>query len=127
MRDRVSAQPFAGGPGPPRQRTGCPLRLVPKLTTLLALAVVLPAAGAILGDQLWIEGVYDGGDCDDLIALSSEFHAPGIALQLVDRWAMSCTPPIRDDARFSGEARALGRPRAPPRESEDAARAPPAF
>ena len=56
-----------------------PLRRCHSLLSLplqASLLVVLPLAAARLPDPLWIPAIYDGGDCDDLIAQSSDFTSP---------------------------------------------------
>jgi hypothetical protein len=81
---------------------------------VVALAVVLPASAAILPDPLWIGGIYDGGDADDLIAASADLHAAGMILPLLDGSAASCLIHLGDDGGFLTEVYRPCRPRAPP-------------
>jgi hypothetical protein len=114
MPHRVSGQPFAGRASRPCQRSGRPVRLLLTLVTVVALAVVVPAAGATLPDPLWIGGVYDGGDYDDLLAVCADFHTPGGSLLLVDRSAAPHEIQIRLGASFAAEVCPPFRPRSPP-------------
>ena len=44
--------------------------------SLLGLGIISPLAAATLPDPLWISGISDGGDYDDLIALSTDGGSP---------------------------------------------------
>jgi hypothetical protein len=88
---------------------------------MIALAVILPAAGAILPDPLWIAGVYDGGDADDLVAVSAEFYTPGITPPLLDRSAVAGTTSLRQEAGPLIDVNPWYRPRAPPPRPDDRA------
>ena len=51
------------------------IRAGPLTLILIALAIllsVLPLASQFLTDSLWIAGLYDGADYDDVIALSTD-------------------------------------------------------
>src|SRR5262245_33383690 len=50
-----------------RRRAAGPILLVALL--LVGLAAELPLAAAVLPDLMWVRGVYDGGDYDDVLAL----------------------------------------------------------
>src|SRR5262249_411919 len=50
---------------------GLPSRLC-ALVALAGLIITLPLASATLPDSLWIGGIYDGGDVDDLIVMSAD-------------------------------------------------------
>jgi hypothetical protein len=91
-----------------------PRRLLPVVPTAIALVVVLPAA-AVMPDPLWIAGVYDGGDSDDLMAVSAEFSTPGTALPPVDRSAEFGMTHRHDHTGGSDQLTRPGGPRAPPR------------
>jgi hypothetical protein len=58
----------SGSRRPPLRRCRCLLVLILHVSLL----VILPLAVASLPDPLWIGGVYDGGDYDDLISLSGD-------------------------------------------------------
>ncbi len=67
-------------------------RCVLSLVLQVGVVVVLPLAAALVPDPLWIAGVYDGGDYDDLIAVFSDMSSP--PRLLVDlRLAPSATAP----------------------------------
>jgi len=88
---------------------------------MIALTVVLPVSGAILPDPLWIGGVYDGGDTDDLLAVSADFHSPGITLPLLDRSAGFFGAHPGNEAPLLVQVYAACRPRGPPPRAGDQA------
>ena len=55
----------------------------PHVLPLLAiLTALLPLAGASLPDPLWLAGVYDGGDYDDLVAQAGD-GSPSVSAILI--------------------------------------------
>jgi hypothetical protein len=53
------------------RRAARPGRLALRVA-LAALSLILPLAGAALADPVWVDGVYDGGDHDLLLAAVSD-------------------------------------------------------
>jgi hypothetical protein len=58
-----------------RRRTR-PASLALAVVLLIGLAVVAPLAAGTLPDSLWVTGLYDGNDYDDLIACSGDSVSP---------------------------------------------------
>lgn len=95
-----------------RRRAAGPILLVALL--LVGLAAELPLAAAVLPDLMWVRGVYDGGDYDDVLALCVDLcpssPPPEPAMPPV---AVPLSPPAAARAA-SAAIFPTGRPRAPP-------------
>jgi hypothetical protein len=78
-----------------------------------ALATILPLAGATLPDVLWIPGIHDGEDVDDLVAETTDGGSLTIAASPLIRAARALQDlsPLRTVRRGSYSALS---PRAPP-------------
>jgi hypothetical protein len=77
------------------RRDRCLLSLILSLILPAGMALVLPVAAASLADPLWIPGMYDGGDFDDLVALAGDMNVP---------------PSPQIDLRLAGSAPGLATP-----------------
>jgi hypothetical protein len=98
---------------PQRRRTTLAGRAL-ILLAAAAVAAILPLAGASMADPLWVAGVYDGGDYDDLVALSGDASvqkgsAPAI-LPAVTLGSLPSSRPTRPADTFPRSIL----PRAPP-------------
>jgi hypothetical protein len=71
----VSA-PLADTRRPHRPPDSTRLALAVAFLALAALLAILPVAGANLSDPLWVAGIYDGGDYDDVVALAADGGSP---------------------------------------------------
>jgi hypothetical protein len=81
----------------------------------ITLAGILPLAGAILPDPLWLPGLYDGGDYDDLATAAGDTGPPGVpAPTVLIPAAETAVPSPTDGVATAGKLFSPFVPRAPP-------------
>jgi len=90
------------------------VRRVATLTLILVLSLVatVPVAAIIPPDPLWLRGLYDGADSDDLVALSASQVGVNQLFQTFERWPAtsgSQMPVIAPDAKAVYQATRPGR------------------
>jgi hypothetical protein len=98
-----------------RRRPMCPCRVLFIPIVVASLLVLLSLAAGSSADPLWIGGVYDGADYDDLLAVSSDLGSPRapFSVSCTTRLVTRLVPPTGPACNDPGFGSAL-QTRSPP-------------